>query len=170
MKSIFILAALLLSFQVKSQTAQLNSWELDELSTFSYQNIEAADLVINTELKLVELHLITERGLLTIGADILYTKKNNCGAEMIVSATRSGEEIVITNFSHGHCAQVLGKGKIVVQYKVFERKSLHPMTDVFYAQDFKTQAQLNINNAALEQIQNRENLAVRRLDERLRLR
>lgn len=171
MKSIFILAALLLSFQVKSQTAQLSAWELDELSPFLYQNIESADITLNSAMNTAELNLMTERGLVSFTADILYTKKNSCGAEVIVSSTRSGEEIVITNFQNSSCSERLNQnGLIKVQYKVFERKSLHPMTDTFYATAFKKTGSVAVTTELLAQIENRDALAVRRLDERLRQR
>lgn len=171
MKSIFILAALLLSFQVKSQTAPLSTWQLDELSPFIYQNIEAADITLNSATKIAELNLETERGMLSFTADILYTKRSSCGAEIIVSSTRSGEEIVVTNFQNSSCPEVLNKnGLIKVQFKVFERKSLHPTTDTFFAAGFKEAGMMTVTNELLAQIKNREALAVRRLDERLKQR
>lgn len=169
MKSIFILAALLLSFQVKSQSAQLNSWELSDLSPFTYQNVQAADLSLSLEN--VALHLMTERGLLNIEAEILYTETNNCGAKVVVASTNSGEEIVVTDFTNSRCAELLkGQGRLMVEYKVFERKSLHPTVDVFYASSFKDSSDIKVTNTTLEQIENRENLALRRLDARLRVR
>lgn len=168
MKSIFILAALLLSFQVKSQTAHLGHWKISDLSAFSYQNIAAADLSLSSYE--VTLHLMTERGPLSIEADILYTEKTACGATVTVASTTSNEEIVVSDFSQSACPQALNTlGQIEVQYKVFERKSLHPVVDTFYAQSFSTASAHSVTSTMLEQIESRENISVRRLDERLRI-
>lgn len=141
MKVFFVLAALLLAFQVKAQGIEpakwettIQNWQLDTLSPFYYDEISKMTLGVDLGRRTLTLKAKTDRGEKKLTAQIVRMTQNSCGAKVYRAFSESDNaEIKVTDFRQGICPHDKNKGQIQVETKYFERKSLHPSVDTFYA-------------------------------------
>lgn len=149
MKAIFVLAALLLALQVKAQGIEpakwqtsIQNWQLDTLSPFYYDEISKVTLSVDLARRALSLKTQTHRGEKELTAEIIRISQNDCGAKTYRAFNqKQNTEITVADMRQGICPHDKTKGQILVKTKYFERKSLHPSVDTFYAAPLGKQKQ-----------------------------
>lgn len=152
MKVFFVLAALLLAFQVKAQGIEpaqwqttIQNWQLDTLSPYYYDEISKMTLTVDLAERTLAIRTQTDRGAKELKAQLLRTSQNECGAKIYRAFNeQKNTEISVADFRQGICPHNKDRGQIQVTTKYFERKSLHPTVDTFYAAPAKREKSLEL--------------------------
>lgn len=171
MKMLLVLAVLLLVFQVEAAPtepaqwqADIQSWNLDELSPYYYDDISSVGLTVDLGRRLVTLTIQTDRHPQIVKAELIQMKSNSCGAQVIKAFDDlNNRELIVRDFRLGQCPRKDNHRGIEIEARHFEMKSLNPSVDLFYAshqaEDANTQApRLEVSEVKLELIEWRNRL------------
>jgi hypothetical protein len=92
------------------------------------------NLEVNLGTRTLKLRVQTDRDIREFSARIIKISQNSCGAKVYQAFSEvDNAEIIVTDFRQGICSHDKSQGQIKVITKHFERKSLRPSVDIFYA-------------------------------------